>query len=71
MLLPAYVRRQLTQPPPGVFPEVGLDGLPRAVRRHLRAGITPGAPLGTWAALGRALPNVVEVVADVVIGHRA
>jgi hypothetical protein len=70
-LVPADVRRQLTQPPePATFSEAELDGLPEAVRRHLRGAITPGTPLATSVRLrmrgqlrlGRWLPFRAEQV---------
>jgi hypothetical protein len=44
-LVPAEVRRQLTQAPQAaVFAEAELAGLPGAVRRHFQAAIAPGTP---------------------------
>ena len=48
----AAVEQHLARPAePAVFAEEDLDGLPRPVRRYLRAAISPGTPLATAARL--------------------
>jgi hypothetical protein len=70
-LVPGDVRRQLALPPdPAGFSEAELDGLPDAVRRHLRGAIAPGTALATSGRLrmrgqlklGRWLPFRAEQV---------
>ena len=58
VLVPAYVRRQLTQPPArACSPRLGWTGHPGRFVGICGWGITPGAPLATWAAWSGRCPS--------------